>query len=241
MSRGSLRPTLGLVAVNMRLNRRFWIMNLFNGVLLPAIVLLAFGGYMEPAERTRLLIGNVLLGVLLLTMRKTTLNLTFDRVFGTRRLLAVTGVTRGSYIAANAIDALSMTLVPLVVVAIAVQWADVPPPASWLWLVPYLAGSVAFLTLAGWLAAGEGGMPSMALQVNLVVMFAISFCPLLYPSERVPALIAPVVRWLPPSLAAEGMAAGWGGGLEVGGLFGLAVWAVLLGALAQRRFRWEMV
>ncbi len=239
MSGPPLRPTLGLFALNMRLNRRFWVMNVFNGLGLPLIVQFAFGQRMDEAGRTRLLIGNVLLGVLLLTLRKTTLNLTFDRVFGARRLLATTGVTRGAYVMANALDALSMAILPLGAALIAILWGGVPAPTSWAWVVPYLVGSVAFLMLAGWLGAGAGNMPSMSLQVNLVVMVAIAFCPLTYPAERVPDLLGPLVLGLPPSLAAEGMARGWDGSVWMPGVLDLVAWSGLLAMLAQRRFRWE--
>ena len=234
----SLRPAIGLFALNARLNRRFWVMNLFNGFFLPLIVQGAFGQRMTEVGRTRLLIGNVLLGLLLLTLRKTTLNLTFDRLFGARRLLGTTGVTRGSYIAANALDALSLGLLPLGVVAVTVAFGGVSAPTSLAWLIPYALVSLTFLTLAGWLGAGHGGMPSMSLQVNLVVMAAIAFCPLTYSADRVPPLVAPIVLWLPPSVAAESIAAAWNGPLPLSAVGWLVAWTMFFGVLANRRFRW---
>jgi ABC-type polysaccharide/polyol phosphate export permease len=93
--------------------------------------------------------------------------------------------------------------------------------------------------LGACLSAACRSLPSVALATNLVTMGSFTLCPLAYPAERVPALIAPVVSWLPPSLAAESMAAGWTqGALAPAALLALLAWTLVFSLATLRYFPW---
>lgn len=235
----ALRPTIGCYLLSMRINRAFWVMNVFVGLVLPVLVQAVFSARLEPAGRTRLLVANVLLALAMVTFRKAGIVLTVDRVFGYRDLLATTGVTRSAYLGAYALDALTLSLLPLGVFAAGVWLLDVPPPASWSWLPPYVLSAVALFTFGVWFGSRTRSLPAVVLAVNLAVMGALAFCPLAYPPERAPAAIRPLVTWLPPSLSAETMSAGWTGEpVSTLRMALLAAWTLAVGALALRRFPW---
>jgi len=232
----SLRPLLGCTALALSVNRSYWVMNLFNGFGLPLIVQAVFGQRMDAPGRTRLLIGNTLFGVLLLILRKHAMVMTADRIFGYRDLLATTGVSREAYLGAAALESCAMGLLPLAALVFGVWLGGATQPASWLWLPPYALAVVALGALGACLSAVCRSLPSVSLATNLVVMASFTLCPLLYPAERVPAALAPFVTWLPPSLAAEAMAAGWQqGALLLGGLLALLAWRL---AFVLATLRW---
>lgn len=235
----ALRPVLGLYRLLMHINRTFWAMNVFMALILPLIVQAAFASQLGRPARTRLLICNVLLGLAMVTFRKVGLTLTLDRVFGYRDLLATGGVTRNVYLAAYALDAFTLALLPLGVAVVAVAALQVPAPASWDWLGAYALSAVVLFALGVWFARRAKSLPPVVLTVNLAVMGAMAFCPIAYPPERAPALIRPIVSLLPPSLSAETMAAGWAGEpLPTGPLALLAGWTLLFALLAWRQFPW---
>jgi ABC-type polysaccharide/polyol phosphate export permease len=235
----ALRPTLGLYVLSMRINRTFWVMNVFTGLVLPVIVQAVFSPKLDPDARTRLLVANVILALAMVTFRKAGIVLTVDRVFGYRDLLAATGVTRHAYLGAYALDALTLSLLPLGVFAAGVGLLGVPPPVSWSWLGPYALSAASLFVFGIWFGCKSQSLPPVVLAVNLATMGAMAFCPLAYPPERAPALLRPLVSVLPPSLSAETMSAGWlGEPVSPLQLALLAVWTLGVGVLALRRFPW---
>lgn len=233
------RVVLGQYRLLLRLNRHFWFANLFVGFGFPLIVQAVIATQVLPAQRTRLLIGNSLLALMMVTLRPQCFLPVFDRLTGRLDLLATTTLTRGGYIVALGLDALFMTLLPLAVLGAGVAVLGVPAPASLSW-VPVLMGTGAVLGAAGlWLSAYMHSLPSAALAVNVATMAFVAFCPLAYAMERVPALLVPAVSVLPPTLCAETMASGWSGDpLGAGRVLGLGVWGVVLVAAALRVFPW---
>ena len=235
----SLRPLLGCTALTLSVNRSFWVMNLFNGVGLPLIIQAVFGQRMDAPGRTRLLIGNTLFGVLLMILRKNAMVMTADRVFGYRDLLATTGLSRETYLGASALESCAMGLLPLVTLGLGAWLGGVSMPVSWHWLAPYALSVLSLGALGACLSAACRSLPSVSLATNLVVMASFTLCPLLYPADRVPAALAPVVTWLPPSLAAEAMAAGWTRGVaDPGALLGLLAWTLAFALACLRWFPW---
>jgi ABC-type polysaccharide/polyol phosphate export permease len=235
----SLRPLLGCTWLQLEVERTFWAMNVFSGVAMPLIVVGVFGQRMEGDARTRLLIGSVLFGVLLVVMRIAAMAMTADRVFGFRDLLATTGVSRESYLGARVLMGMAMGILPLAALAAGSLFDGIAPPASWLWLVPYALALVSFQSLGACIASFCPSMPSAGLAANLVTMAAFTLCPLTYPLERVPKLMAPLVSWLPPSLAAEAMAAAWTrGALPLLPLVALLAWTLLFTLASLRWFPW---
>ena len=235
----SLRPLLGCTALALRVNRSYWAMNVFTGFGLPPIVQAVFGQRMDAPGRTRLLIGNALFGVLLVILRKTALVMTSDRIFGYRDLLATTGLSRESYLGALALESAVMGLMPLAALGLGVLLAGATPPASWLWLLPYALAVASLFALGACLSAACRSLPSVVLATNLVTMASFTLCPLTYPAERVPAALAPIVSWLPPSLAAESMAAGWTqAALAPSALLALLAWTLVFAFATLRWFPW---
>jgi len=232
-----LAPVLGLYRLSMRLNRAFWPMNAFLAVGLPVVSQAALSSWIDAAGRTRAVVTNVLLGLAMVTFRKAGILLTADRVFGSRELLAAAGVTRAAYLAAYALDACTLAVLPLGALAVAVAFLDVSPPASWRWIVPY-AMSVALLFAAGVLCGARSrSLPAVALALNVATMGAIALCPMAYPAARAPAPIRPLVALLPPTLSADLMASAWANGpLDPTAVALLAGWTLLFGAVAWRRF-----
>lgn len=235
----SLRPLLGCTWLALSVNRSYWAMNVFTGFGLPLIVQFVFGQRMDAAGRTRLLIGNALFGVLLVIMRKAAMVMTADRIFGFRDLLATTGLSRETYLGAMALESIVMALLPLAALAVAVGTGGATLPASWLWLLPYALAVASSFALGACLSAACRSLPGVALVTNLVTMGSFTLCPLAYPAERVPAAVAPVVNWLPPSLAAESMAAGWTqAALVPAAPLALLAWTLVFALAGLRYFPW---
>lgn len=233
------RVVLGQYRLLFRLNRHFWFANLFVGFAFPLLVQAVMATRVAPAGRTRLLIGNALLGLLMVTLRPSCFLPVFDRLTGRLDLLATTTLTRGGYLAALGLDALGMTLLPLAVLATGVAFLDVPAPASLAW-APVLVGTGLVLAAAGlWLSAFVHSLPSASLAANVVTMIFVAFCPLMYAMDRVPELLAPAVGLLPPTLCVEAVAAGWRGEpLGAWRVVGVVAWGVGLGIAAWRGFPW---
>ncbi|HEY8153438.1 MAG TPA: ABC transporter permease [Myxococcota bacterium] len=235
----SLRPLLGCTRLALSVNRSYWVMNVFMGFGLPVIVQAVFGQRMDAPGRTRLLIGNALFGVLLVVLRKTAMVMTSDRIFGYRDLLATTGLSRESYLGAMALEATVMALLPLAALGFCVAVGGAAPPVSWLWLPAYALAVASLFALGACLSAACRSLPSVSLATNLVTMGSFTLCPLAYPAERIPAALAPVVSWLPPSLAAESMAAGWlHATLAPALLLALLAWTLVFALASLRYFPW---
>ncbi len=232
-------PVLGWYRLAMRLNRYFWGMTLFGGIGLPLIIQAAFGQRLDGAGRTRLLIGNVVLGLAMVVLRRVSFGLVTDRLFGHRDLVATTALTRGGYLLAYAAEALTVALLPLCVVALAALLPGVTPPSSWEWLVPYALLAASLFALGVVFGSVANSVPAVSLLANVATLVVVAFCPVSYAAERVPDLLRPLVTLLPPSLAAERMAALWDGGALAGGAVALlAAWAAGLLALAWRLLPW---
>jgi ABC-type polysaccharide/polyol phosphate export permease len=235
----SLRPLLGCARLQLEVERTFWAMNVFSGFAMPLIVVGVFGQRMEADARTRLLIGSALFGVLLVVLRIAAIAMTADRVFGFRDLLATTGVSRSTYLGARVLMGFAMGALPLAALGAGSLFDGIEPPASWLWLAPFALALLSFQALGACISALCASMPSAGLAANLVTMAAFTLCPLTYPLERVPKLLAPLVSWLPPSLAAEAMASGWAeGSLPALPLLGLLAWTLAFTLATLRWFPW---
>ena len=75
---------------------------------------------------------------------------------------------------------------------------------------------------------------------NLVFILALALGGIAVPLDRLPVALAAVAAVLPPALLVEVLAIGLGAaGDAAPQLAILAAWAVLLVALAARRFRWD--
>jgi len=230
---------LGQYRLLLRLNRQYWFANLFVGFGFPLLLQAVLAVQVPPEGHTRLLIGNAVLALLMVTFRPSCFLPVFDRLTGRLGLLATTPLSRRGYLAAVGLDSLAMVLLPLAVVVAGVALLGVPAPAS-LAFAPLLVLTGGVLSAAGlWLSSFMKSLPATGLAVNAATMFLVAFCPLAYPMERVPSLLVPLVSVLPPTLCAEAMAASWSGeAVASWRLAALAAWGVGLGAAAHRAFPW---
>lgn len=225
----------------MRINRLYWVANTFFGLGIP----LAFQGVLshvvgEERGRTRLLIGNAVVGAMMVTLRKTCLTISIDREMHYRELVATTGVSRRAYLLASFFDAATISLLPLSLLCLGpLVLPGVDPPASFAYLPLFVLLIVLLYATAISLASIPMSIPGIQILVNLVMMGTLALCPILYPLERVPGLFREVIGVLPPSLAVELLAASWSGVAIPGWeLATLVAWTVALLALGIRRFPW---
>lgn len=237
--RGSgVRALGGLLLLQLRLTRYFWFTNAFFGVGLPLITLAIYAQRLPGPARTRLVIGNVFLSVLMVT-RNLANELAFDRISGQRDLVATTALTRSGYLGGHVLHTLTQVVLPLTVLALAFPLFHVSLPASSAWVVPFVLGYVSLIGLSLCVGAYARSLPVVSMLSNLVVLGSMAFCPLLYPVERVPAIIRPVVDLLPPTLSAELMEQAWTGqGLAPGSLLLLATWTAGLLAYGWHALPW---
>lgn len=235
----ALAPALGFFRLRVRLHRQFLAMNLFSGFGLPLIVQAAFGQQLPPEARTRLLVGNAILGVAMVVMREVSLSLVVERVLGYRDLVATTALDRRGYLLAYAGNSALLAVLPLLFLLVGPWLPGVAPPLSFRWLLPYALVAASFAALGMLLGARAESVPAVSLRANLAVLVTIAFCPVSYPVERVPDVLRPLVTLLPASLGAELLEDGWAGAPILDGrLLALGLWTLALGVLGWRRVSW---
>ena len=233
------RPVWGYYVLLVRLVRIHLIFNLIVGVCIPLITFLIYTQRSAAGGHTRVLVGNILFAALMMIARSPANDMVFTRISGLQRLLATCGLTRSGYLVAVGLFALTFAVCPMGVMALGLLLSEVAPPVSWLWLGPFLLAIASMIGAAYYIGATIDSLPGISLVSNLMVMGSLAFCPLLYPADRVPAFMQPVVDLLPPTLSAESMTAAWQGLPVVWWhLPLLAAWTLLFAVPGIRRFRW---
>jgi ABC-2 type transport system permease protein len=165
----------------------------------------------------------------------------FDRRNGVLRLLATTPLGRGGLLAGKVLGVLAVEVVQVVVlggVALALGWQ--PDPAGLgAAALAVLLGTAAFTSLA-MLVAGTLRAEAVLAIANLVLVVLAVAGGIVVPAEQLPAPLAAVASALPSGALGEALRAALRDGVLAGApLAVLAAWAVALGALAARLFRWS--
>lgn len=235
---GHRRTVFGLLRLQLVHYRTMLLSLLVYGIALPLGLCwwAVANTHGDPGTRLKPLIGASLVSSALILLRLTGQVPVVERVSGACRLLGTTNVTPGAYLAAHGFSAMTLGVVPLFALWVGVMFLPELAPASLVWLLPF--GLLATgLSASGFLIAHlSRSVPAAALATNLLAVLLVAVCPLLYPADRVPSSIEPVVTWLPPTLAADLIESGWlAKPLDSGDLAVLFVWAV---ALATASIRW---
>ncbi|MFF4417960.1 ABC transporter permease [Streptosporangium sp. NPDC001559] len=165
----------------------------------------------------------------------------FERRYGVLKRLGATPLSRTGLMLAKtlsvvAVEALQITV--LCLVALALGWRPTGSPFAALLLL--LLGTAAFSGL-GLLMAGTLRAEATLAGANLVYLVLLGCGGVVFPLSVFPDSVEPVLRLLPISALTGGLRSVLtsGTGLPLGAVLVLAVWAALTLGLASRTFRWE--
>jgi ABC-2 type transport system permease protein len=165
----------------------------------------------------------------------------FERRYGVLKRLGATPLSRSGLLLAKtaavvAVEAVQVAVI--VAVALGLGWRPVGSPAAAALLL--VLGTAAFAGL-GLLMAGTLRAEATLAAANLVYLVLLGCGGVLFPAEKFPDGLQPVLATLPISALTDGLRAVLAGGaaLPMGPVLLLAAWAALLLGLAARTFRWE--
>ncbi|MDA0632919.1 ABC transporter permease [Nonomuraea sp. MCN248] len=168
----------------------------------------------------------------------------FERRYGVLKRLGATPLSRGGLMLAKTAAVLvveAVQVVVLVAVAFALGWSPQGSPVAAVLggAALVLLGTAAFSGLA-LLMAGLLRAEATLAAANLVYLLLLAAGGVVFPLEKFPAAVRPVLELLPISALTGGLRAVLtGGALPLAALAVLAAWAVVSLALAARTFRWE--
>lgn len=217
--------------------------------VIPVGVLLVFsafdlsGGTASGRPVDRMLPGAMSLAVIAASMVSLAIATGFERSYGVIKRLGGSPAGASALVASKTaavvvIEAVQMVL--LVVIAVAIGWSAGPTASLPLVAAGLVLGTVAFAGF-GLLMAGTLRAEATLALANLLFLVALVVGGIVMPLDRLPATVAAASSVLPPAALTNVLAIGLGG---VGGdatesVVVLAVWAVVMVALAARKFRWE--
>lgn len=220
--------------------------NLLVTVLIPAAVLLAFGGFERPPAGYTRTVDFLLPGVLALAIMSTgmvslAIATGYERFYRVLKRLGATPLSRLDVIMAKIAGVLVVELIQIVllcVIGVTMGWR----PAATVWAaLPLLAlGTVCFAGIGLLMAGALRAEATLALANTLYLAF-IAVGGIVAPLNRLPGWLADVVRLLPATALARTLRAVMTNGTMPGGLdlAVLIVWSVGAVWLAARTFKWE--
>ncbi|MEQ7123516.1 ABC transporter permease [Actinopolymorpha sp. B11F2] len=213
------------------------------GALAPGLDL---GSAAGGARRIDLLVpGVIALAVMSTAFTSVAIATAFERRYGVLKRLGTSPLSRTGLLAGKLLAVVLVEMLQLVLVVGAgwlLGWRPgVGVGGAAAALVLLVVGTCAFSSL-GLLMAGTVRAEATLAAANLVYILLLVGGATLVPVEAYPALLQPVIGWLPSGALAEGLRhafsdPSWGG---VGGFVGVLLgWAVLGGIATARTFRWE--
>jgi ABC-2 type transport system permease protein len=228
--------------------------NLFVTLILPAVLLVFFGSIpILPGAATSTPgappIDGVLPAILATAIVAAGLvnlgiSTGFERSYGVLKRLGASPLTRGQLLAGKVLTIVVVEAVQAVLlVGLAVAlfgWSPGPdwnPPAV---VLAVILGTAAFSSL-GLLFAGTLRAEATMALTNALFLLALLLGGLLVPGHQLPGLLGALASLLPTAALADALRIGLGAstGDLVGPLLLLAAWAIGIGALTARTFRWE--
>jgi ABC-2 type transport system permease protein len=218
-------------------------------LVIPVLLLFAFGraDLVSIGKGSR--IDFVVPGILALAVLSTAftgqaIGTGFERRYGVLKRLGASPLSRYGLIAAKTMTVLAVEVLQAAIVlgiGALLGWRPAASPAAVIWVpLLLLAGTAAFSGLA-LLMAGTLRAEATLAAANLLYLILLGLGAVLFPLSKFPAGMQPVLRLLPSGALADGLRSvlAHGGGVPVGPLVVLCVWAVAAIALAARTFRWE--
>jgi ABC-2 type transport system permease protein len=218
-------------------------------LIIPVLLLLAFGkaDLVNVGKIGRLAFevpGILALAVLSTAFTSQAISTGFDRRYGVLKRLGASPLSRPGLIAAKVVTVLTVEVGQAALVlalGAALGWRPFAVPAAVLW-VPLLlvAGTAAFTGLA-MLMAGTLRAEATLAAANLLYLIMLGLSGILFPLNKFPAAMRPVLTALPGGALASGLRSvlAQAGGLPVRDLVVLLIWAAVGIGLAARTFRWE--
>jgi ABC-2 type transport system permease protein len=165
----------------------------------------------------------------------------FERRYGVLKRLGSTPLSRGGLIAAKTATVLVLEVIQfvlLIATAAALGWHV---PARLVLAIPFvLVGTIAFAGI-GMLLAGTLRAEATLAVANGLFFVLLFFGGMAYPLEKLPLAVRDAAKLLPAAALSEclrGVLVA-GRSLSGGSVAVLVAWAVVMPALAARRFRWE--
>jgi len=244
-----VRMALALAAYELRLVMRRGEALLITFVI-PAGVLLVFsafdtsGGLSTGRPVDRLLPGSIGLAVIAAALVSLAISTGFERQYGVIKRLGGSPAGAGVVVAAKTAAVVVVELVQLVllvgIAAVALEWTAGPGVSVPLVLGALVLGTVAFAGL-GLLMAGSLRAEITLALANLLFLVFLVLGGIVLPVERLPGAVASVAEVLPAAAPTRALGIGLGSvpGDATEPVVLLAAWAVVLAALAARRFRWD--
>ena len=227
--------------------------NLLVTFVIPAGVLLVFsafdttGGSATGKPVDRILPGAIALAVIAASMVSLAIATGFDRSYGVIKRLGGSPAGSSAVVASKTAGVIVVEVVQtalLVGLAMALGWTAGPGASALLVFAGLILGTVAFAGL-GLLMAGTLRAEATLALANLLFLLSLVLGGIVMPLEKLPGAVATLASALPPaalsavlSIGLRGSAAG-GAGDATEPLVILAGWAIVLGVLAARKFRWD--
>ncbi len=222
--------------------------NLLVTFVIPAGVLLVFsafdmtGGTGTGRPVDRMLPGSIALAVIAASMVSLAIATGFDRSYGVIKRLGGSPAGASAVVASKTVGVIVIEVVQaLLLVALATALGWTPGPGASLLLVVggLVLGTVAFAGL-GLLMAGTLRAEATLALANLLFLISLVLGGIVMPLDKLPSAVATLASGLPPAELARVLSIGLrGGGDATEPLIILAGWAVVLGGLAARKFRWD--
>lgn len=165
----------------------------------------------------------------------------FERRYGVLKRLGATPLTRRGLIVAKTATVLVVEIVQvalLIGVGAALGWTVPSGIVAALGIV--LVGSIAFAGI-GMLLAGTLRAEANLALANALFLVLLFLGGMAYPIDKLPAALEHLAAVLPAAALSESLRGVLvdGRGFPVGSFVVLVVWAIVMPALAARRFRWE--
>ncbi|WP_046468512.1 ABC transporter permease [Allosalinactinospora lopnorensis] len=168
----------------------------------------------------------------------------FERRYGVLKRLGATPLSRFGLLAAKTLAVLGVQALQITVicgVALALGWAPASGSVGALYAMTLvLLATAAFSSLALLLAGTLRAEAALA-AANLIYVVLLGLGGVIFPVDRFPAFLQPVLEALPITALATGLRAvlAEGAAPPLLPLLVLAVWTAAGAALASRFFRWE--
>jgi ABC-2 type transport system permease protein len=165
----------------------------------------------------------------------------FERRYGVLERLAATPLGRPGLIAGKVLAVILITIGQLVIlatVATALGWRPAFTGGSALASILLVIMATATFVCLGLLLAGRLRAEAVLGLANLIYVILLAGGALVVPLERYPAVVRPVLEWLPTAALGEGLRVAATGPVPAWPFLVLLVWLAAAGLAAWKGFRW---